>query len=99
MKPTLVVNPANDRVFAAFAALLVDHGAATTAELERRLRAVYPVAVVHARLLVGEPLVIWYVYREGRWVDTGLSAAQRIGRVPDARFDRRPALDRTGHQP
>ena len=94
MKPTLVVNPAGDRIFAAYAAMLVDHGAVSTAELEGRLRTVYPDAVVHSRLLVGEPVVIWYVYREGRWVDARLEAMKRQGGNPGVRPDRRPALDR-----
>jgi hypothetical protein len=70
MKPTLVVNPGDDGVFAAFARVLVDHGTASIAEFERRLKAVYPHAAVHARELAAEPLVIWYVYRDGHWVDS-----------------------------
>jgi len=66
--PTLVANPANDRVFADFAQLLVDDGATSVRELERRLRVAYPNAVVHARELAAEPVLIWYVYREGHWV-------------------------------
>ena len=71
MKPTLVVNPAYDGVFAAYAQVLVDHGAASSDELERRVRTVYPRAVVHARELAAEPVLIWYVYRDGHWVPTG----------------------------
>jgi hypothetical protein len=68
MRPTLIVNPTDDPVFAAFAQTLVDHGASSTAELERRLRDEYPRSTVHARELVGESAVIWYVYRDGRWI-------------------------------
>ena len=68
--PILVVNPADDRAFGCFAEVLVDRGASSTFELERRLRPIYSKAVVHARELSGEPFVIWYVYREGRWVDS-----------------------------
>lgn len=68
MRPTLIVNPPDDVVFADFAQTIVDHGAASTAELERRLRDEYPRSTVHARELVGESAVIWYVYREGRWI-------------------------------
>jgi hypothetical protein len=70
MRPILVVNPADDHVFAAFADVLVEDGARSTAELEDRLRPLYLNAVVHARELSSEPFVIWYVYREGRWVNT-----------------------------
>ena len=69
MRPTLVTNPADDEAFAATAAEFVDDGVGVTDELERRLRTVYPEAVVHARLLSGEPRIIWYVYRDGHWVD------------------------------
>lgn len=68
MRPTLIVNPTDDAVFADFAQTLVDHGAVSTGDLERRLREEYPRATVHARELVGESAVIWYVYREGRWI-------------------------------
>lgn len=68
MRPTLVVNPTDDRDFADAAEAAVDDGADSTATLERHLRAAYPLATVHARELAGEPTTIWYVYREGRWV-------------------------------
>jgi hypothetical protein len=79
MVPTLVVNPADDRVFAAFAQLVVDHGTSSITDFQRRLRSVYPSATVHARELAGEPLQVWYVYRDGHWVrparlDEGASA-------------------------
>lgn len=70
-RPILVVNPADDDVFGSFARVLVNHGASTTDELERRLRPLYAKAVVHARELSSEPLVIWYVYRDGQWVKSG----------------------------
>lgn len=69
MRPTLVTNPADDDDFATLAASFVDDGVDGVTELERRLRSVYPKAAVHARLLSGEPRLIWYVYREGRWID------------------------------
>jgi hypothetical protein len=69
LKPTLVVNPADDGLFASFAQIIVDDGTLTIGEFESRLQSVYPRAAVHARLLAAEPVLIWYVYREGRWVD------------------------------
>jgi len=69
-RPILVINPADDEVFSVFAEVLVEHGVSSTGELERRLRPIYRRAVVHARELSSEPFVIWYVYRDGRWVDT-----------------------------
>jgi len=68
MGPTLIVNPPGDSVFVGHAQLIVDDGATSAMELQRRLRLDYPRAVVHARLLSGEPNVIWYVYRDGRWI-------------------------------
>lgn len=57
MKPTLVVNPANDRVFAEFAQILVDHGVPSVGDFERRLQVVYPRAAVHPRELAAELIV------------------------------------------
>lgn len=80
MKPILVVNPANDRVFALFAETMIDHGVLSIDEFERRLQTVYPRAAAHARDLAAETILIWYVYREGHWVNsqssTNLSGVQ-----------------------
>jgi hypothetical protein len=60
------VNPGDDSVFRA----LVDElGAASTTpgELERRLQATYPDALVRPRGLSGENVDVWYVYRDGFW--------------------------------
>ena len=70
MRPTLIVNPVDDAAFFDVATLHVQDGATTTDELERRLRETYPRATVHARELAGESAIIWYVYREGRWVSS-----------------------------
>jgi CheY-like chemotaxis protein len=64
-RPTVVVNPAADRVFAEFSEMVVDDGVGSTDELERRLRAIYPRATVHRRSLDGEAHTVWYVYRDG----------------------------------
>jgi len=42
--------------------------AATPADLQQALRTHHPRAVVHQRELEGERAVVWYVYREGRWI-------------------------------
>jgi hypothetical protein len=94
MMPTLVVNPADDHVFVAFAHVLVDHGAASIGELEARLRTVYPRAAVHARELEAEATVIWYVYRDGHWVDVRPIADKTGAREHDVRSPRRPPIDR-----
>ena len=69
MRPTLVVNPVEDRAFTEFAEQQLDDGTQTLAALEARLRSRYPHAAVHARELSGEPLTIWYVYRDGHWTN------------------------------
>ena len=71
MTPRLVVNPSTDAEFNGFARDILDDGVVSATEFERRLRVVYPRAVVHARLLSGEPILVWYVYRDGYWVRQG----------------------------
>jgi hypothetical protein len=70
-RPTIVVNPSDDPVFAA----RIEQGLASTgrqpALLESALRSTYPNAVVRRREISGEPLEVWYVYRDGRWVAKG----------------------------
>lgn len=68
MGPTLVLNPVTDRAFIDFAHLQLDNADSPSA-LERLLRARYPHAAVHARVLSGEGTTIWYVYRDGRWTN------------------------------
>ena len=70
MRPQLVINPSTDAEFAAFAWMTLN-GLASSDEFERRLRVSYPGAVVHTRQLADEPLAIWYVYRDGRWIPSG----------------------------
>jgi hypothetical protein len=94
MKPTLIANPAEDGIFAVFAQVLVDHGATSIEELERRLRGIYPDATVHARELAGEPVLIWYVYRDGHWIHSRSAADNVRGKDQDAHSAGRPARDR-----
>jgi hypothetical protein len=66
MRPTLVINPVADRDFRGFAESHLQR-AQSAPELQRRLRTRYPAAVVRARELTGERVLVWYVYRDGRW--------------------------------
>jgi len=68
MRAILVVNPRADREFNEFAERLAADGADTSVALERALRTRYPTARVRERALSSEPIVTWYVYREGTWV-------------------------------
>jgi hypothetical protein len=67
-QPELVTNPRSDRAFQELAESLVRDGATTTADLATELRGRYPRVVVRDRDLSDEHLVVWYIYREGRWV-------------------------------
>ncbi|MBA2700145.1 MAG: hypothetical protein H0U58_00400 [Chloroflexi bacterium] len=67
MRPVLVINPRRDAEFVAFAEASVAEQM-TPEDLERRLRASYPRALVRARGLSAERMTVWYVYRDGQWV-------------------------------
>ena len=66
-RPSLVTNPAGDRDFIAAADAALREGR-SVGEFQQLLRRQYPRAVVRARDLSGERPIVWYVYREGRWV-------------------------------
>jgi hypothetical protein len=73
-RPVLIVNPRDDPAFGAFAEELVAGGVHTTDALEAALRRHYPLATVHKREISAERAVVWYVYREGRWIRPGGAA-------------------------
>ena len=93
MRPALIINPIDDEIFAAYAHLLVDHGASSVDALERRLRTVYPPATVHPRELSGESASVWYVYRDGHWTPRGAGPLIEEDEV-DAGSGRRSSGDR-----
>jgi hypothetical protein len=66
--PHLVINPSDDVAFrdAVEGALMTGDG--TPERLEAALRERFPRAIVRPRGLQGEPVNIWYVYRDGHWV-------------------------------
>ena len=69
-RPTLVLNPPDDRDFEAFVTAMVET-AAGAVQLEAGLRTRYPRAIVRPRDLAGERIQVWYVYRDGHWVRPG----------------------------
>jgi hypothetical protein len=72
LRPILVINPRTDAEFASFARKSLDgHDGVDPAALERRLRERYPDATVHVRSLSGEPMTVWYLYRDGHWMPQG----------------------------
>ena len=70
MGATLFLNPADDANFVRRVNDLVAAGADEPSQLEDRLRAWYPDAVVRARDLANEQSVVWYVYRDGHWISS-----------------------------
>jgi hypothetical protein len=69
MRPILVLNPRHDAAFVELAQSLVERGASSPETLQAELRGTYPNAVVRARSLSAEPVWMWYVYREGHWIN------------------------------
>jgi hypothetical protein len=67
-RPILIVNPRSDQAFLDLAQRCVSEGVASPDDLQSRLRHDYPLAVVRERTLSSELRIMWYVYREGRWV-------------------------------
>jgi hypothetical protein len=67
LKRYLIMNPLNDDAFVELANEAA-RDATTPEDLQASLRERYPKAVVRPRLLEAEPHVVWYVYRDGRWV-------------------------------
>jgi hypothetical protein len=70
MPPAIHLNPGDDAAFAADVGRLLASGLRDAAEFQDRLRATYPGALVRPRDLAHEPFVLWYVYRDGRWVNS-----------------------------
>jgi len=67
MAPMLITNPANDAGFRRFAEASLGDLVDTTT-LQAILQTRYPDTLVRARDLSGERIIVWYVYRDGRWV-------------------------------
>ena len=70
-RPTLVLNPPDDRAFEAFVTSTMDEAIEGPDQLQVALRRRYPRSIVRRRDLAGERVQIWYVYRDGHWVRPG----------------------------
>lgn len=68
LPPAIHLNPSDDPAFAADVGRLLASGVRDVAEFQNRLREAYPGALVRPRDLAHEPFVLWYVYRDGRWM-------------------------------
>jgi hypothetical protein len=77
-RPTLIVNPADDPEFQAAAVHLTDRGLLEPTVLQDSLRERWPGAVVRPRELAGEHGQIWYVYRDGHWVNPHLAPRRAV---------------------
>jgi hypothetical protein len=67
VRPLLIVNPRSDTRFVQLVADLTTEPAIDPSDLQARLRAEYPDAIVRERELSSESTEMWYVYRDGRW--------------------------------
>jgi len=85
-RPILVTNPVDDGEFAFAGERLLDDGFLLIDEFRIQLRIRYPDAAVHRREVTAEPHVVWYVYRDGRWV----SARQTVGESRASPADGQP---------
>ena len=75
-QPILVLNPRSDRSFVTYVDHVARDGLTSAAALQARLRQQFPRAVVHARGLSGEDVVMWYVYRDGHWTSDQMGSDQ-----------------------
>lgn len=98
-KPVLVINPIDDADFAAAAERLVAEGITSIEEFLGRLRGRYPEATAHRREIVAEPVLVWYVYRDGHWVNTRLPTKTPSEAPPDDRSTPRSQGHRAGDPP
>ncbi|MEA2518664.1 MAG: hypothetical protein QOF49_744 [Chloroflexota bacterium] len=80
--------PSADSAFAtAVRTALAADDAGSPSDLERRVRAWAPQAVVHPRELSGESEVTWYVYRDGAYAAERDTRWHEAPEVPWARYD------------
>jgi len=78
MKVQLVINPAGDMAFRSAAEKLLADGALSPAQLQAMLRAQFPNATVFGGIEeAGSER--WYVYREGRWIDSSSATDMTAG--------------------
>lgn len=68
-RPVLAVNPPHDQAFVAAAEALLDDGLRSLTGFQDVLRRRFPDAFVRARDLSGERGAVWYVFRDGHWVN------------------------------
>ncbi|HET8784169.1 MAG TPA: hypothetical protein VFM38_00925 [Candidatus Limnocylindrales bacterium] len=71
MRPILILNPRHDTEFVERVRRIEENGLHVPGDLSQALRAWYPDVVVRPRELSSEPIVVWYVYRDGRWTSEG----------------------------
>lgn len=75
----IVRNPSDDPEFERAISQVISEGVRDPSEAQDRLRKRYPHVIVRPRALTGEPIPVWYVYREGRWTAAGAGSEERHG--------------------
>ncbi len=78
MKVQLVTNPTGDATFRMAAERILADGAMSPSQLQGRLRSQYPSATVFGGIEEGGS-ERWYVYREGRWINSSSAADLTAG--------------------
>jgi hypothetical protein len=68
MRPTLITNPTGDAGFLQAVERAVEEADGDIGAAQLALRSQYPQAVLRARDISGETIVVWYAYRDGSWV-------------------------------
>lgn len=68
-RPVLAINPRHDLAFVAAAEAVLDDGMRSLTGFQDVLRRRFPSAFVRARDLSGERSAVWYVFRDGHWVN------------------------------
>ncbi len=68
VRAVLIINPRSDHEFVERARAAAADGADDPATLADQLRVWYPAVVVRPRELSSEPVIVWYVYRDGHWI-------------------------------
>jgi hypothetical protein len=91
IRPVLVTNPVDDREFGAAAEHLLDEGILDLDAFRARLSVAYPDVAAHPREIAAEPTLIWYVYRDGRWVNAASRPSSPVeGRIEEIQASAKP---------
>jgi hypothetical protein len=94
--PELRLNPADDEAFVRIVGSWKP-SVCRPAALQLYLRDRYPAAVVQPRQVAGGERPVWYVYRDGIWVNTARSEGRHA--IREGRATRRRSRSASGADP